>query len=48
MKTKTRSRLWIPLAVLGAGFILFGIYRNEAMLLFARASRVCLECIGIG
>lgn len=34
--------------LVGAAFLLFGLFRNEATLLFSRASRVCLECIGIG
>ena len=48
MLRNARKRLWIPLLLLGAAFVLFGISRNEPTLLFSRASMICLECIGIG
>lgn len=48
MKGKWTGYLWIPLVLLGAAFVLFGARRNEAMLVFSRASMICLECIGIG
>ena len=39
-------RLIIFLA--GAAMILFGIERGELKIIFAKASRVCMECIGLG
>lgn len=35
-------------AALGLAFMLFGVYQGEAQTVFAKAIRVCLECIGIG
>lgn len=39
-----------PLILIGLGvlFITIGIYRGEVALVFTKAIRVCLECIGIG
>ena len=41
---------WAGLApvLLGAGFMAFGIYRGEMTVVFEKAIRICLECIGIG
>lgn len=41
-----RARLIIFLT--SAAMILFGIERGELETIFAKASRVCLECIGLG
>lgn len=40
----------IPLLLVGIGvvFIALGIYRGEVALVFTKAVRICLECIGIG
>jgi hypothetical protein len=39
-----------PLFLLGIGviFIVLGIYRGEVAIVFTKAIRICLECIGIG
>lgn len=40
----------IPLLLVGAGvvFIVLGVYRGEVAIVFTKAIRICLECIGIG
>jgi hypothetical protein len=44
---RTRA-LRVVLFVLSLAFILAGGYRGEIRTVFIKASRVCLECIGIG
>ena len=46
-KTKA-DRLWLPLALLGAVMIAFGVSRGEAAVVLNKAIRICLECIGVG
>lgn len=36
------------LLVMGIAFIAFGAVRGEVDTVFAKAVRICLECIGIG
>lgn len=36
------------LIALGIVFVLAGLYRGEMRAVFAKASVVCLQCIGIG
>lgn len=45
-----RSNKTIPLLLIGAGvvFIVLGIFRGEVAIVFTKAIRICLECIGIG
>lgn len=35
-------------ALLGVGCMVLGIYRGEMAVVLAKATRICLECIGIG
>lgn len=32
----------------GAAFLVIGLMRGEAQVVFAKAVHICLECIGIG
>lgn len=34
--------------VIGLGFIVYGSYRGEALVVLQKAINICLECIGIG
>ena len=45
MKAKTTSGI---LLLLGIFMIFCGILRGEADLVFSKAVRLCLECVGIG
>lgn len=40
----------MPLLLVGTGvvFIALGVYRGEVAIVFTKAIRICLECIGIG
>ena len=50
MSLKNFSRLRIRLIIFlaGAAMIFFGVARGELQIIFNKASRVCLECIGLG
>ncbi|BDF59229.1 hypothetical protein CE91St36_20460 [Christensenellaceae bacterium] len=48
MKRGTRSKWWIMLLAIGAVFIVVGVMRGEAQVVFTKAVNICLECIGIG
>ncbi|MFM9414030.1 CD1871A family CXXC motif-containing protein [Peptococcus simiae] len=48
---KVRLNGWytrLTLVALGLGLVAGGIMRNEVAAVFTKASRICLECIGIG
>ena len=49
MKQRQAPR-WIGwlIAAAGAGMMAFGIWRGEMSVVFAKAVKTCLECIGIG
>ena len=50
MKNKPIARILIPAAFIlcGAAFLAVGIFHGEAEIVFQKATRICLECIGIG
>ena len=48
MKRSVRICLFAALAVLGAVFLLYGVFSGKAASVLAKAARICLECIGIG
>ena len=48
MKAKTTLPLSGILLVLGVLMIFCGILRDEPDLVFSKAVRLCLECVGIG
>lgn len=49
MKRIWKSR-WtgIGVAIIGILLMSYGIYRGEVDVVFTKAVRICLECIGIG
>lgn len=38
----------LAVSLIGVIFMALGIYRGEMATVFAKAIRICLECIGIG
>lgn len=43
-----RKLLGTGALIIGGAFVAIGISRGEVVTVFAKASIVCLECIGIG
>ncbi|MBR0507107.1 MAG: hypothetical protein IJJ86_00700 [Clostridia bacterium] len=48
MKRPVRIAIISVLAVLGTAFLLYGVFSGQAMSVLRKATRICLECIGIG
>lgn len=49
MKAKGSVRIMgLSAALLGIAMIIYGIYRGEVAVVFAKAVKICMECIGIG
>lgn len=45
---RTAFFLGVGSLVLGATFMIFGIWRGEMAVVFEKAVNICMECIGIG
>ena len=43
-----RRAVRLGVLVLGAAMLIYGAWRDEADTVFAKAIRICLECVGIG
>lgn len=50
MNSLRGKRTWIAicLLLLGAGLIIYGISKKQEKSVFAKAARICMECVGIG
>jgi len=49
VKAKGSVRIMgLSAALLGIAMIIYGIYRGEVAVVFAKAVKICMECIGIG
>jgi hypothetical protein len=48
MSEKRRTAAGILLLAAAAALILTGIMTGEMQTVFAKASKICMECIGIG
>ena len=48
MSLKNFSRIRLIIFLAGAAMIWFGIERGELPMIFNKATRICLECIGLG
>ncbi|MBQ9478949.1 MAG: thioredoxin [Selenomonadaceae bacterium] len=42
------SAIRILLGTAAVSMIVFGLERGEASMIFSRATRICMECIGLG
>ena len=45
---RTAFFLGIAILILGAAFMVFGIWRGERAVVCDKAVKICMECIGIG
>ena len=48
MNLKNCSAIKLIIFLAGAAMIFFGVARGELQIIFNKAARVCLECIGLG
>lgn len=50
VRRKSNGRLFLQIGLIAAGITLlvFGIYREEVAVVLNKATKICLECVGIG
>lgn len=48
MTRRVRIGICTVLILLGTAFLLYGIYSGQVAGVIAKATHICLECIGIG
>ncbi|MBQ3336225.1 MAG: hypothetical protein IJG80_02365 [Selenomonadaceae bacterium] len=48
LKNFSRAKIRLIIFLAGAAMIFFGVARGELQIIFNKAARVCLECIGLG
>ncbi len=48
MKRELPRKYTYIMIVVAAALIAFGVYRGEVLTVLAKATRICMECIGIG
>ena len=48
MKRPVRIGVFAALALLGTAFLLYGVFSGQTASVLLKATRICLECIGIG
>ncbi len=48
MKRSVRIGILTVLVLLGTAFLLYGIFSEQVAGVIAKATHICLECIGIG
>lgn len=48
MKRTVRICMFAVLALAGTVFLLYGIFSGQVSSVLLKATRICLECIGIG
>lgn len=48
MNSKAKIPLRIACFLTACAFILYGLGRGEAVIVFNKAVNICLECIGLG
>ncbi|MBR1729890.1 MAG: thioredoxin [Selenomonadaceae bacterium] len=42
------NKIRILIALTAIGFMIYGVNRGELPLIFQKAIRICMECIGLG
>lgn len=48
MNLKSSSKIRLIIFLVSAALICYGVESGELEIIFAKATRICLECIGLG